>query len=649
MTYRQVHQVPRRIFTLIIFLFVTVFILFSYINLYNIKVFEVGSLNFPVYVQLTSRNKYLINTTGCKIPKLDALNEDVFPFVHKEQYVSCSNKGLLTYIEYSTSPPKLMINQSLAKLYSYMSITCCYSYIYRKDGDKWVSYSSCENFLTEVDIFHPYVYVICRNTIFLNVYENSHFVIIKSSYKYINEDSASKTKWRIFALGIDSMSLLNFQRTMPKSYQHLEDNFLSFKGYNKIEDNTFPNLMAIFTGRSMDTLEPDCLRNQTFDRCDFIWRYFKQSGYITALGEDEPQINTFNYLKDGFLEPPTDIYLRPYLLAAYNLWKTSKSHRAICTGPENSAQRIFNAGKDFLDIFPNNPIFSFYWTNSFSHDNVNLPSSMDDTFYEFLTDPIVEGSMDNTILIFFSDHGFRFGDIRFTYSGWLEERLPFMYFKFPNTFKDSYPSFIENFKINAKSRLTTPYDVHMTLQHILKLSDDSYVIKPSLGCPKCKSLFNLIEDNRTCEDAAIEQHYCTCGGYQRVPVDTSEVRHVANYIVSEINRLIIDFKEGNKCANYFLTSIVSASVSNSVSKDQIGGFPVYLVLVQTYPYAMFEATVKVKNGEMTLLGQISRLNKYKEFSECVNNDILRKYCFCDTLIKRILSKFCTWAECPMWW
>ncbi|XP_066141875.1 uncharacterized protein [Euwallacea fornicatus] len=334
-------QIRRRNFTLIIFLFVTIIILLSYTNLYDTQVFKAGT--FPVNIQRTSTNKYLINTTGCKIPELNALNEDVSPFVHKEQYISCSNKPLLTYIKYTASAPKLMINQTLAKLYSYMTITCCYSYIYRKDGDKGVTYSSCENFLTEVDIFHPYVSVVCRNSIFLNVYENSHFVIIKPSYKYINEDVDNKNQWRIFALGIDSMSVLNFQRTMPKSYQHLENKFLSFKGYNKIEDNTFPNLMAILTGRSMDTLGPICLRNQTFDRCDLIWKSFKQTGYVTALGEDDPHIDTFNYLKKGFLELPTDIYLRPYLLSAYKMKRIFNVQGTVCTGPENAAQRIFNA------------------------------------------------------------------------------------------------------------------------------------------------------------------------------------------------------------------------------------------------------------------------------------------------------------------
>lgn len=42
---------------------------------------------------------------------------------------------------------------------------------------------------------------------------------------------------------------------------------------------------------------------------------YKKKGYKTLLAEDAPEIATFNYLKRGFDEPPTDYYLRPFGLA----------------------------------------------------------------------------------------------------------------------------------------------------------------------------------------------------------------------------------------------------------------------------------------------------------------------------------------------
>lgn len=269
------------------------------------------------------------------------------------------------------------------------------------------------------------------------MYENVHTAIKPKTYvsKTANYLDQNPIKWRIIMLGMDSMSNLNIQRTMPKVHALLEDQFISFRGYNKIEDNTFPNLMAIFTGRSYSTLEPNCLMNETFDRCNLIWKEFANRGYITAYGEDEPSINTFTLSKEGFFEPPTDVYLRPYFLAAYKLSKKIKSSMTVCSGPETTTSRMFNAAKSFLQNFNKEPIFAFYWLNSFSHDSVNEPSAMEELVLNFLTSSTVTQAMDNSIFVVFSDHGFRFGDIRFTYSGWLEERLPFIYVRFPKLFQ----------------------------------------------------------------------------------------------------------------------------------------------------------------------------------------------------------------------
>lgn len=449
-------------------------------------------------------------------------------------------------------------------------------------------------------------------------------------------------------LGIDSMSRLNLQRTMPKVYSYLEKNLIGFKGYNKIEDNTFPNVMAVLAGRSMETLEPNCVRNETFDNCDIIWKSFRESGYLTVYGEDEPFLNTFNYYKKGFSEPPTSVYLRPYFVSAYLLPVVYKHSMGVCTGPENTAERMFNAAKDFLVTFRNNTAFSFYWLNSFSHDNVNFPTTMDDKLLEFLTDPAIAEATNDSIVIIFSDHGFRFGDIRFTYTGWLEERLPFLFFKFPKSFQQSYPQFVSNFTYNARNRLTTPYDVHMTLQQLLKLSNDSYNIKPSLGCPKCKSLFELVDKDRTCKDAGIPQHWCTCKGYSSTHPKSHAVIQVGEYVVDQVNQRISIFsEERSKCAKYVLNSVETVGRSNPASGDD-PNLHTYLILIKTYPYAMFEATVRTDGYDFELLGQISRLNRYGAYSNCVDNDVLKKYCFCDSWTTKILSQLCYLFKCPVY-
>ncbi|CAG2162861.1 unnamed protein product [Oppiella nova] len=76
-------------------------------------------------------------------------------------------------------------------------------------------------------------------------------------------------------------------------------------GYNKVADNTFVNLTPLLTGYYLEDIW-----NETISKTDYSNR-----GYNTLLMEDAPDIATFNYLKIGFNEPPTDYYLRPFSLA----------------------------------------------------------------------------------------------------------------------------------------------------------------------------------------------------------------------------------------------------------------------------------------------------------------------------------------------
>ena len=126
----------------------------------------------------------------------------------------------------------------------------------------------------------------------------------------------------VLFVGIDSISRLNLLRSLPLTHQFLVDNeWLPLKGYNKIGDNTFPNVMAILTGFNESYAYSKCdpKKLNKLDHCPMIWFDFKKLNYITGYAEDEAWINTFNYKKKGFTEPPTDYYFRPYIQGSEKL------------------------------------------------------------------------------------------------------------------------------------------------------------------------------------------------------------------------------------------------------------------------------------------------------------------------------------------
>lgn len=498
-------------------------------------------------------------------------------------------------------------------------------------------YSKCNRFQESIRLFYPFIIVAC-STIFGKVYVNTHaFTLPVKETTYINQRSSLS----VLFVGIDSMSKLNLARTMPKVYNYLEKKYLTLKGYNKIGDNTFPNLMAILTGETWEALNEICNENTKANYCNIIWDDFKKCGYITAYAEDDCRISTFNYLRAGFLEPPTDYYYHPYIVASEHISEKRISGMRYCSGPETSGERILNAATDFSITHKQVPFFGLFWMNSFSHDDVNLPSAMENSVYNFLTNENFISSLNNTLFVFFSDHGYRFGDIRNTETGWFEERLPFMYILVPEILKNMYPEAYSNLLQNT-NRLTSPFDIYSTLQEILKMGNKSHVVTNNLGCPNCISLFRPIHENRTCANAGIVNHWCTCIGNKHISTNQEFLKPVANFITETINKLIYSYSDGKLCVEYKLAEIRSAKMSDFYSRSNNETYQYVMMVITTAPEDKFEATVEVMNWKLEdfkISGTISRLSRYSEKSVCVHEAVLKKYCYCKNFKTNIFFRY----------
>lgn len=495
-------------------------------------------------------------------------------------------------------------------------------------------FSDCLDFRNDLDITGKIVTVKCRSktVIYSNTYapvtitEEIHNKM--SANSNLTRSNATGKPLSVLFVGIDSISRLNFIRTMPKTHEFLVNtDWVEYKGYNKIGDNTFPNLLAVLTGKQLSSAYNMCRPDKIggLDTCNFIWKDYRDFGYVTAYAEDESSINTFNYHKKGFKREPTDYYFRPYAVAFNKLTKKRVDEMDFCTGPESSGERILNVAKDFVATFKTYPNFGFFWMNSFSHNILNSPTRMDDKVLQFFEELYKSGYVNDSVVIFLSDHGLRFGDVRTTNTGWLEERLPFIYFSFPKWFQETYRAEYTNLRINANTQLTTPYDLYMTVQDILSLSNSEYSIKPSEGCPACKSFFKQIPE-RSCEDVGIDKHWCTCYGYKNVPTTDELVQQAGTFVVDQVNDLIASYGNSSKdCAKFAVSKVIRAGISvETPNKNET----YLLVVVETIPASILESTITVVDGTLTTGSYLSRLDRYGNRSQCVNDATLKKYCFC---------------------
>jgi hypothetical protein len=498
-----------------------------------------------------------------------------------------------------------------------------------------VEYSSCQPFgnFHELDKSDEFIIVICSaiGRIF------GSKIIYRSAYALINEkesvnrklkrnSKSTKSKLSVYMMGIDSISRLNLIRALPQTYEHLESNeWFELRGYNKIGDNTFPNLMAILNGQNDSIIFQNCNPKKAggLQKCEFMWNLYDEAGYVTSYAEDESEISTFNYFKYGFANPPTDYYFRPLGIAAEeNLEMVEQHGLKICLGQRNYADYIYDYGISFSTKFERSPKFGFFWTNSFSHQDLNMISSMDLKVKGYLEQLEESGILNNSIVFFFSDHGMRFGEIRKYFTGWLEERLPFFFIWLPPSFQKQYPEIVENLRIN-RDRLTSPYDVHVTLKHILQMSDGYDKKLTSASCQSCQSLFAEVPSNRSCDDAGISKHWCTCTEFEESDKTTKHMKNAVDYAIQELNDQL---KEFPKCTQLYFKEIISARKSKKMGTQQD-----YLISFVVRPSnAELEATIRYEDDkdEFKIVGSVSRLNRYGNQSACINDSNMRKYCFC---------------------
>ena len=453
-------------------------------------------------------------------------------------------------------------------------------------------------------------------------------------------------------MGFDSLSRNAFIRKLPKSYDYLTNELHAdvLKGYNIIGDGTPQALIPILTG--FTELELPETRKRKFSSTfvnsyPMIWKKYQDAGYVTSFNEDQPKIGTFSYRLNGFDKQPTDHYMRTFYQAIEG---DLGFYKKLCVGSRPRHQVMLDYTKDFIIKYNNtNPAFIFSFHAELSHDSINLIGVADDDIKNWLSSLKSSKLLNNTILIMISDHGNRFAEIRNTLQGKLEERLPFFSFVFPEWFKRKYLTEYKNFKANI-DRLTTPFDVHETLEDILHMQLKGAIKKPHHS--RAISLFKRIPEHRSCADAFIEPHWCSCLSWKALNDTTSEeVLRASKAVIDTINKFTKDYRnicaelridevkwsaklipqksllhfKTNKDADGFLADLsANTKVTNEMYQVKIITSPSNAIYESSVLYDFSENEFRVK------LSDISRVNKYGDQARCIydKNPELRKFCFC---------------------
>ena len=290
----------------------------------------------------------------------------------------------------------------------------------------------------------------------------------------------------------------------------------------------------------------------------------RDHGYVTYYSEDEVWNGAITARLKGFCKPPIDHYLLPLWYAGLN--KMTSMYRKVvekgtyikghCLGSQAIYNVSFNAVQSFLDAYPDTPKFGFQFNADFCHhESFNFISLVEDRLFNFLKHMKEKNYLNNTLLILFGDHGLRYGFVRSSILGRMEERLPFLSMTFPPWFQATYPELSANLRRNAEI-LTSHFDIHATLRHLL-----TYPNEPQ-GLFHGKSLFTNI-GWRTCKQAGIPYHYCPCLDGDTVSADHKDVQMSGLAVVSKINGMLKESGIDKKCATLKLEKVKSATLVKS--------------------------------------------------------------------------------------
>ncbi|KAH8377217.1 hypothetical protein KR093_004278, partial [Drosophila rubida] len=599
--------------------------------------------------QYVKTPEFNVFTSECKIPKLDPFSFDSMRYFKPPESKKCTNESDLVSVLYNAARRqyRLHINEDLPELIPNISdCACTYKEIVRGANDSIVWTSKATFF--EQDWWVPRRF---RGLIVeCHLLSNPTRVIQRDAFSFVQDpvdrndkfdEERSRTHPNVIIIGIDSMSQLNFQRTMPLTARFLRTRgWYEMLGYNKIDENTLPNIIALLTGEIPSQLKKFCYMNKPgcMDLYNFLWNHYRNAGYLTAYAEDLVAIDTFHYNLPGFMREPVDYYLYPFLKAVEeNMDKVGYKGDNYCIGRRKSYRYVLDYCRQLIRRFVQEkpkPLFGLFWMKSFSHDDFSSASNEDADFLEYLERFEKLGLFDSSVVILMSDHGQRAGPLINLASGYLEERLPMLHIYVPPWHRKKYPEVARALEFNRR-QLSSPFDLNVGLKCLLQL------VHPRLQFRELQSiipasLFHILPQTRTCRQAGIPPQWCSCYPYKQIE-KTDWVEDLARLVVYRMNQYLIRRHHEKHCHQLKLRKLLLVELKQFFDDK---GFEVqssdkldtYRFKFTTSPNdGVFRATLTAnKDASYVVIDEkfITRLNSYRKESHCIWDNYAKRFCVC---------------------
>eukprot|EP00571_Detonula_confervacea_P000538 CAMPEP_0172318456 /NCGR_PEP_ID=MMETSP1058-20130122/34927_1 /TAXON_ID=83371 /ORGANISM="Detonula confervacea, Strain CCMP 353" /LENGTH=1694 /DNA_ID=CAMNT_0013033295 /DNA_START=295 /DNA_END=5379 /DNA_ORIENTATION=+ len=281
----------------------------------------------------------------------------------------------------------------------------------------------------------------------------------------------------LLVIMIDPLSRQQMRRSLPNTWAMLEMlGFVEFRRYTAVGNNSGPNQAALYSGKPLEGRQG--IRTSNNSARTWIWDRLNDAGYVTMKAEDGC-ISNSNMVQS--IDPKTHHGKQLHEMFCFSY------DRPNCLGGKLAAEHLVDYTRQFIDTYnrrdektsPQTKPWAAFISFIDSHeDSATLISYLDGILLNFLQDI----PMQNTMILFTSDHGMHYGPGFASKSGETERAQPLLYLRMPSFKK------LNQLRQNAQ-QFTTAFDVHETLiDVILGKPDNPSLVDNQLGMSLVKPL-----------------------------------------------------------------------------------------------------------------------------------------------------------------
>ncbi|XP_023162570.2 uncharacterized protein LOC111593784 [Drosophila hydei] len=443
-----------------------------------------------------------------------------------------------------------------------------------------------------------------------------------------NDEERSRINPSVIMLGIDSMSQMNFQRTMPLTAQFVRQlGWYEMLGYNTVSNKVVEGMLSLLSGKFGQQWQPYCdvRRPGCLDALTYLWNHFHNSGYLTAFAEDSPTLN--------FTRKPVDYYLYPILEAFRQIMEGVKRVKDdYCLGRKQSFRYVLESCLQVVQRFMHEtqkPLFGLFWTKSFSHEDFSAAARVDEDFVKYLELYREHGLFKKAVVILFSLHGQRKGPLMKLASGFLEERLPMLHIYLPPWYRKQYPEIAHALDVNRR-RLCSTTDLHLTIKDLLLHAHPNLDFE--IVCRSCMSLLYVVPRNRSCAQASIAGQFCACRPCARVP-ESELVQLWAKIIVFRINQYLYGKNHVRQCHHLQLERLLTVDHEEIYNVEgqmvePVDGTERYQIKFITQPKAVFLGNIFISNKYNFIDVPQQQILRLDAHGRCLDESVAHNLCVC---------------------